>query len=157
MKNPKTYYPFLVAAVIAGGALIPTTSGEEKKSSRTEVAANAEDPVVATINQKLVSPLNLQFRYGRAMTRSMPSSSTSYLLVENKEDAKEGIRQFQVMKKTTFYRKGTEPKQEEYLLVRHLAEGDQVLVKLKEEWIPMNQHPLLKLLPEVPAATVITP
>ncbi len=159
MKTPKTYYPVLVAAVIAAGAFIPTTFGGEKDPApeAQQSAATQSDPVLVSLNEKLVHPLRQQAKRWALMSRKGPSSETSYHIVETDTKTPAGIREFQITQVSTPFNQKQKPVSKDYLKVRHLANSDTILVALKNDWVTIDKHPLLKHLPKKKAGQKITP
>lgn len=159
MKTPKTYYPVIAAAVIAAGAFIPTSFGGEKapapKSTQSEAAKS--DPVLVSLNEQLMEPLKIQAKHWALMSRKGPSSKTTYQLVETDAATPKGIREFQITQVSTPFNKKQKPVTKDYLKVRHLAENDSVLIALKNDWVTIDKHPLLKYLPKEKLPKKITP
>lgn len=158
MKDPKKHHHVIALASLALGVIIPVSLGGEKDKSNqsSTVIAAQEDPVHARLNRDIVTPLNQQADRYSKFSRRMPTSSTQYHLVEA-ESAKTGERSFQVMQTETPLRKGVKPTTKEYLKVRYLENTSEVVVGLKDGWVKIEEHPVLRHLPREKVGPKITP
>ena len=156
MKTNKTYYPIVAAACLAFGALIPMSPGDENQESpaiKATPIAN-EDKMLKELNTELIDPLNVQATLWGSFSRRGPTHSVSYYLVENREKDTPAERSFTIMKKQTPLSKAGTEKTSEYLKLRYQAKEDQFLVKQKDSWIALADHPILKNLKNLPKTEI---
>ncbi|MEN8680257.1 MAG: hypothetical protein ABF391_09430 [Akkermansiaceae bacterium] len=159
MTSPKIYYPVIAAAVIAAGAFIPTSFGGEKKQAPgvSRSASAKADPVRVLLGNKLLKPLEQQAQTWSLLSRRAPSAKTTYQLVETDASTPGGIREFRVIQMSTPFNQNQKPVSKDYLKVRYLESNDSVLIALKNDWVTIEKHPLLKDLPKSKPGQRITP
>jgi hypothetical protein len=159
MKNPKRHHTIIAATALALGGIIPATFGGEKDPvvEKTPVSVAVADPVHIRINTSIVDPLNLQADRFSKFSRRMPTESTRYQLVENKKSVT-GERSFKVVKISTPMLKGKKATTSDFLKVRYLENTSEMLVDLKDKWVKLEEHPVLKSLPKLkPVPAKIAP
>ena len=150
MKTNKKYYPVIAASCLAFGALIPVSAGEKEPSKlATQVQAAEDDALIEALNARVIDPLNEQAKRFGEFSRRGPSHKTSYHLVESTQKSDEGQRNFTIVLKKTPFVKGAKSTDSDYLKLRYLEKGDQVLINLKDAWVGLEEHPIIKKLPIV--------
>ena len=144
MKTNKNYYPIIAASCLTFGMLIPVSSGGEKESFEKPKAAKvaAKDKVVEALTSSVIDPLTQQAKRSARFSRRAPTHSTSYHLVESSMKSTEGLRLFSVMVKHMPMRKSAKETTSEFLKLRYIAKGDQILVNLKDRWVKLDEHPI---------------
>ena len=160
MKSPKKYHTILAAASIGLAGIIPATFGGEKEpAAKKAVPASLkiEDRVHARLNGEIVGPLNLMADRSLKFSRRMPTESTRYHLAETENPVK-GERSFKVVKTSTPLLKGGKASTLNFLKIRYLENTSMVLVDLKDQWVKVEEHPVLKSFPKLkPTPEKITP
>lgn len=162
MKTPKTSYPLIAATVIIAGVIIPSSFGGEKPTVQNALilSQTQADAVSKLVEANVVQPLNHQAKLRSSFSRKRSTHSTSYHLVETTTKGSQSARTFTVMQKVVplhVKSKSGEAKSSHYLKLRHLADGDQIQVDLKDQWVALSEHPILKFLPKPKPANTITP
>jgi hypothetical protein len=128
---------------------------------------------IAKIEKEILTPLKSQENRRHAFTRSMPTRSNSYELVEVSSNLEEGARYFdiqivtndlfkniiidndKVTPKNNLSKKqrqkliNTVPKIEPkaFLKIKYLTASNKVLIQQNDEWVERNKHKYLSLLP----------
>ncbi len=135
----------------------PTTSSVPAKK---KVVA---DPAITTITKEILTPVRLQENRMHAFSRSMPTRSNSYELVEISSNQSEGARYFEIQVTTTNLfklmvinndkptKKDSQPKIEPktYLKLKYLTASNKVLIQQNHEWVERSKHKFLKFIPIV--------
>jgi len=158
MKTNKNDYPLVVGALVACAAILPITfAGEKEFPEIKQVAVSSEnDAVVQVLEERIIKPLNLQAKRYSRMSRKGPSAETKYHLVETTSKDAVGERTFTVVRNLTHFSKSKAPTTTDYLKLRYTNVNQEVLVSLKEQWVKVEEHPVLKNLPQ-PKKETITP
>ena len=157
MKKNKTHLTLAAATTLALGAIVSLSSGDEHKPQpvpEMETVAK-EDVATLHLNAKVIDPLNQQAKRRNQFSRKMPTYQTSYYLVEASKKSSAGKRSFIVMKKQKPFMKEAKETSSEYLQLRYLEKDHQILVNVKDTWIELDEHPILKSLIKIKPATKV--
>ncbi len=122
-----------------------------------------EDPATSAITKEILTPIRLQEKRFHRFSRSGPTRSSTYELVEVSSNQTEGARYFDILVTTTNPRKLVITKQEKstkkvnpkkpepknYLKLKYLTASNKVLIKQNHEWVEKSKHKYLKHIPIV--------
>lgn len=152
MKKDKTYYPLIAGAVIAVGGLFPITLAGEKEIAQVEQAAAPakNDHLIGLIEEKIIKPLNVQAERNGLMSRRGPTFKTTYQLVDTSKSS-DGDRTFSVVMKRAYFSKKKAAESSDFLKLRLPKGSSEILVGVKDQWVTLDEHPILKRLLPKPA------
>ena len=147
--------------------IVNNTIKNQPANNRKE--APKVDPATAKIEKEILTPLRFQEMRSHRFSRSMPTRSNSYHLVETGSDKEEGARYFDIQivtndsfkliimnnDKTTQKKDlskaeiNTVPKIEPktFLKIKYLSASDKILIQQNDEWVERSKHKYLSLLP----------
>ena len=123
----------------------------------------AIDPAITTITEKILTPVRLQEQRRNVFSRSMPTRSNSYNLVEVSSDQAKGARYFDIqittndlrhlfaIEITKITKKDTQAKPEPktYLKLKYLTASNNVLIQQDQEWVEPAKHKYFSLFPTI--------
>lgn len=159
MKKDKTYYPLIAGAIIAVGGLLPITLAGEKEVAPVEQAVKPakNDPLIGILEEKIIKPLNVQAERNGLMSRRGPTFKTTYQLVDTSRSS-DGDRTFNVVMKRAYFSKKKAAETSDFLKLRLPKGSSEILVGVKDQWVALDEHPVLKrLLPKAVAQKNIVP
>ena len=123
-----------------------TTTTPAKVTADTQAKDAMKDQVAEILRVNLIDPLTRQEELFKGFSRSGPTHSTTYELVENTAKSTDGLTSYQVMMKKKPLRKSAKETNTVFLDLRHVKKDDLVLVKLKDSWVKLDEHPVVKRL-----------
>jgi hypothetical protein len=138
----------------------PTIS---KVPSKEKVLA---DPAITMITKEILTPVRLQEQRRHNFSRSMPTRSNSYELVEISSDQAEGARYFDILiftepmkiftlQSANIGQATKQPKPKPvatptvYLKLKYLTASNKVLIQQNHEWVERSKHKYLSLIPVI--------
>lgn len=124
------------------------------------------DPAITMITKEILTPVRLQENRMHSFSRSMPTRSNSYEIVEVSSDQAEGARFFDILVSSqpmniltlnsanlNQANKKSKPKpvvkSTVYLKLKYLTDSNKVLIKQNDEWGERSKHKYLRLIPIV--------
>ncbi len=138
----------------------PTLAIKAIEQPATQNKTPKVDPAITNITKEILIPVRHQERRMHAFSRSLPTRSNSYELVELSSNQVEGARYFDVLvtstnlrnfviKKGKLTNKANPPKitPKTYLKLKYLTASNKVLIQQNHEWVEKSKHKYLSLIP----------
>lgn len=118
----------------------------------------ATDPAITTITNEILTPVRQQEARWHKFSRSMPTRSNTYELVEVSSDSDEGARYFDIQvttknllivskEKTAQKTQPTKLEPRTYLKLKYLTATNKVLIQQDHEWVERSKHKYFSLIP----------
>jgi len=160
MIHKQRFYLLTMGAFIAFGLVLSSTFAQEKAPQKSEQTAPAAqtDEIVSLIQNQVMDPLLSNGRLLLSISRSLPTTKTSYQLVESTFVPSGPMRTFNVLKHIDYLSPDKEPEVSVFLKLSVAKGSSEILVESKGKWIKVNEHPVLNnLLPSHERADPVTP
>jgi hypothetical protein len=121
------------------------------------------DPAITAVTDEILTPIRQQEISRNRFSRSMPTRSNTYELVEVSSDPSEGARYFDIQVTTNNIRnlfviennkaikKDAQPTPEPktHLKLKYLTESNKVLIQQDDKWVEKSEHKFLKFIPVI--------
>lgn len=164
-KNLKTFLFIVIGGSISLSAVAISDETPQKKETSTTVTktdtttktAKLEDPITKQIQDRILAPFIAQSGRYNTVSRVARRTEAVYKLVEVTEEASEGVRLFNITKTPIIRGKDSKPLTLIAVQLKHLAKSNKTLAKQGNDWVELEDHKYLRLIPNLSLNPISAP